>query len=49
MNRSKLYANRISKRVITILDVPEEYREEVMDLLGESDRKRQESILAEAE
>lgn len=46
--REKLYAHRIEKRAITIMDVPEKYRDAVLALLGESDRERNERILAEA-
>lgn len=46
--REKLYASRVAKRAITILDVPEELRDGVMALLGESDRMRQTRILAES-
>lgn len=45
--KEKLYAHRISKRAITILDVPEQYRETVMGLLSESDRGRQLRLMAE--
>ncbi|WP_165170725.1 hypothetical protein [Adlercreutzia sp. ZJ242] len=38
--REKLYASRIVNRKITILDVPERYRDGVIALLNESDRKR---------
>lgn len=44
--REKLYAYQISKRVMTIVDVPEKYRDKVMGLLGESDRERNLAILA---
>lgn len=44
--REKLYASRIANRKITILDVPEKYRERVMALLGESDQRRNKEILA---
>jgi hypothetical protein len=46
--KEKLYAHRIERRAITILDVPEQYREGVMALLGEFDRARQERILGQA-
>ena len=45
--KEKLYAHRIAKRAITITDVPAKYRDAVMGLLGESDRERNEKILAE--
>lgn len=45
MGKARLYATRIAKRVITILDVPEEYRDETMALLSDSDRKRQEAVM----
>lgn len=43
--REKLYAARIAKRAITILDVPERYREGVMALLSDSDRERMERLI----
>lgn len=45
MNKCKLYASRINKRAITILDVPEELRDGVMELLNDSDRKRMKALL----
>lgn len=45
--KAKLYANQIVKRRITILEVPEDLREETMALLPESDYKRQEAVLIE--
>ena len=44
--REKLYATRIAKRKITILDVPVEYRDAVMALLSDSDRERMERLIA---
>lgn len=46
--REKLYAYRIAKRAMTIMDVPEKYRDGVMALLGESDRERNLKMLAQA-
>lgn len=43
--REKLYANQISRRKITILDVPEKYRNKVMELLTDSDRLRMQKLL----
>lgn len=43
----KLYASRVEKRAITILDVPEKFRDAVMVLLSESERTRQTRIAAE--
>lgn len=43
--REKLYATRIAKRKITILDVPVQYRDAVMALLSESDRERMERLI----
>ena len=47
--KEKLYAERIVKRKITILDVPEKYRDAVMALLPESDRERMERLLNDVE
>ena len=47
--REKLYAQRIAKRKITILDVPVEYRDAVMALLNDSDRARMERLINEGE
>lgn len=44
----KMYAHRISNRKITILDVPEKYRDGVMALLDESDRERNAKLLAQS-
>ncbi|NGM17710.1 hypothetical protein GMI70_06860 [Eggerthellaceae bacterium zg-893] len=41
-----LYASQIKLRKRTILDVPDRYREEVLGLLSESERKRQAGLLA---
>lgn len=43
--KEKLYAYSIEKRSITILDVPAKYRDGVIALLGEADRKRCAEIL----
>lgn len=47
--KDKLYAARIKARALTILDVPEDRREAVLDLLPLSDRKRAKKMLEEAE
>lgn len=46
--KAKMYAGRVARRTITILDVPEEYREMVLEELEDSERERQERMLAEA-
>lgn len=43
--RAKLYANQISRRKITILDVPLDYRDKVMSLLPDLDRERMEKLI----
>lgn len=43
--REKLYASRIHQRKITILDVPERYRDAVMALLDDVDRERMELLI----
>ena len=43
--REKLYAARIANRKITILDVPQQYRDAVMALLSPSDRERMERLI----
>ena len=47
--KEKLWAKMIARRKATIIDVPEEMRETVMELLSTSDRKRQEYILERGE
>lgn len=46
--REKMYAARIARRTMTILEVPERYREGVMELLSDSDRERQQRLMEEA-
>lgn len=41
-----IYAFQISRRIITILDVPESLRDEVMSLLNDCDRRRMESLVS---
>ena len=48
MSRASLYAARIGKRAITILNVPQGMRDEVMGLLPDSDRARCERTLESA-
>ena len=43
--REKLYARQIERRQMTILDVPEKYRDKVMALLTDSDRLRMQKLL----
>lgn len=43
--REKLYARQIERRLITILDVPERYREGTIALLSAAERERQRRIL----
>ena len=43
--REKLYAARIARRQITILEVPAQYRDGVMALLSDSDRERMERLI----
>ena len=43
--RERLYANQISRRKITILDVPLAYRENVMNLLQDIDRERMQKLI----
>lgn len=45
--REKMYAARITGRKITILDVPEKYRDAVMALLSEADWARQATFMEE--
>lgn len=43
--KEHLWAARIKARAKTILDVPENMREAVMDLLSDSDRRRMTALL----
>lgn len=45
--KEKLYAARIRRRSISILEVPGDMRESVMAMLSESDRLRCERVLGE--
>ncbi|MBP3883625.1 MAG: hypothetical protein J6D54_01630 [Olsenella sp.] len=47
--KAKLYARQIHRRIITILDVPEEHRDDVMALLSDSDRERMERLINNGE
>ena len=48
MSIAKLYAARVGKRAITILNVPHDIRDDVMELLSSSDRARCERALESA-
>ena len=43
--KAKLYAHKINRREMTILDVPEDIREQVLGLLPDADRRRMEALL----
>lgn len=43
--REALYARQIHRRLITILDVPQKYRDGVMALLDDADRERMERLI----
>lgn len=43
--KARLYAKQIERRIITILDVDYSYRDDVLSLLSEAERKRQEALL----
>lgn len=45
--KAKMYAGRVARRTITILDVPEEYRALVLEQLDDPERERQERMLEE--
>lgn len=46
--KERLYASRVAKRTITILDVPATMRQGVLAALGESDRARCEAQVESA-